>query len=632
MYTRRLPFPAFIILCGVLLFSHATQGQVSVLTYQNDNSRSGQNPNETLLTPVNVNANHFGKLFSYDADGFIVGQPLYVPNVTIPDSGTYNVVYVATQHDSVYAFDADNAASGTPLWTVSFIDPADGITTIPIGVQGCGNATMFTEIGIMGTPVIDPNSGTLYVVAKTVENGVFYFRLHALDYATGAERPGSPVVIGGSASGATFGAQNEIQRPALLLNNGVVYVAFGSNGCDTGAQGWVIAYDSTTLQQLGIYCTEPQQPWGANIWDGGSGPAADSTGSIYFSTANGIFDGNVGGLDYSDSVLRLALGTDGLTLGDYFTPYDQLTLGSHDRDLGSGGVLTLPDQAEGEYPHLLVTAGKQGTVYLINRDNMGQYNSVDNSQIVENLPNAVNHQFGGPLYFNNTVYFAAKNDAIKAFGLVDGLLSTTPIAQSALVTTLGVPSISANGTNDAVLWLVLATINGDVGHLAAFTADTLSLLYDSTQRPDRDAPGSLAHFVPVTVANGRVYLGTESQLIVYGLLEQDTAVSGNCQSGKPGETLPLLLTVQVLDSYTGAPVAGQTITFDDGGVGGVFDNPMPVTDTNGLASTSYTLPSNTGGVIITAAGPSTTTAHFFEYSHVTATPYVTGCTGCCLAK
>jgi len=591
--------------------------QVSVVTYHNDNSRSGQNTQETILAPSIVKAQYFGKLFTYAVDGYIVGQPLYVPNVAIPNSGTHNVVFIATQHDSVYAFDADQVGTGSPLWTTSFINPAQGITTVPISFQGCGAATGFTEIGIMGTPVIDPASGTLYVVTKTAENNKIYFRLHALDYTTGTDKAGSPVVITGVIAGlAVFNPNFEIQRPALLLNNGNLYVAFGSNGCDKGAQGWMMAYNSTTLQQAGVFSSQPEQSWGANFWSGGSGPAGDVFGSVYISTANGIFDGNVGGYDYGDSVLRFSVGTSGLALGDYFTPYDQLKLNVNDIDLGSGGVLLLPDQP-GNVAHLLVTAGKEGTVYVINRDQMGGYNSVGNTQIVQNLPGVVGQQFGAPLYFNNLVYFAAKKDAIKAFALENGLLSSAPVAQSPAVPALGVPSISASGTNNAVLWLILGTTQGKgFGMLAAFDAGTLKLLYDTGQVPARDVLGPVAHFAPVTVADGRVYVGTQTQLIAYGMLPKNMVSSGNNQSGKAGTTLPNPLVVQVVDSYSGAPLPGVTVTFDDNGKGGSFSNPLSQTDSNGLASTNYTLPPTVGRVAIAARNPNNVTAFFTE----TATP------------
>jgi len=589
----------------------SSSAQVSTLTYLNDNTRSGQNVEERTLTPRNVTGQYFGKLFSYDVDGFIVGQPLYVPNVTIPGAGVHNVVYVATQHDSMYAFDADSPGLGTPLWTVSFINPAQGVTTIPINVQGCGRATMFTEIGIMGTPVIDAASGTIFVVVKTVENKHFYFRLHALDYTTGAERPGSPIVISGSFAGAVFSSQSEVQRPALLLSSGVIYVAFGSNGCDVGSQGWVFGYDSTTLVQLGILSTEPQQSWGANIWSSGSGPASDASQGIYLSTANGVFDANVGGLDYSDSVLRLNSGGGALTIADYFTPYDQQFLGTHDTDLGSGGVLVLPDQT-GPYRHLLVTAGKEGTIYLINRDDMGGYNPIDNSQIVQSLPGAVGHLFGGPLSFNNAVYFAAKGDSIKAFSLTNGQLSSTPIAESNKVSGLGVPTISANGTETGILWLILSTNQGDFGQLTAFDANTLAELYSSGKNFARDALGSVAHFASNTVANGRVYIGTETQLVAYGLLPKIMVLSGDKQGGAVGTTLKNPLQVQLLDSYSGLPISGVTITFDDGKKGGSFSNPTPTTDENGIATTSYTLPLTPGRYEISATNLNDVTAFFIE--------------------
>jgi hypothetical protein len=606
------------LLTGAVLLSCVLPGsaQVSVLTYHNDNARSGQNTNETVLTPSNVKAKFFGKVFTYSVDGFVVGQPLYVPNVNIPGSGTHNVIYVATQHDSVYALDADDSGDGTPLWTTSFIDPGNGINPVPINIQGCGGATGFSEIGIMGTPVIDGVSGTIFVVAKTVENNKFFFRLHALDIGTGIEKTGSPAVITGVIPGlSVFAPKGELQRPALLLNNGTIYISFGSNGCDVGAQGWIMAYNSTTLQQVGVFSAQPEQSWGASMWSGGAGPAGEPGGSIYTSTANGIFDGYLGGLDYGDSVLRLSLvngDTGGLTLSDYFTPYDQLKLGTNDTDLGSGGVILLPDQP-GNFPHLLVTAGKEGTIYVISRDYMGHYNPIDDRQIVQSLRKAVGAMFGSPLYFNQTVYFAAKFDAVKAFSLTDGLLSTKPVAESPDVAALGVPSISANGTDTAVLWLVLGTSQGKgYGMLAAFTAGNLTEVYNTGELPTRDGLGQVAHFVPVTVANGRVYVGTQTQLVAYGLLPENLVITGNNQGGKIGTALPNPLTVQVIDAYTRAPKPNITINFDDGGKNGTFSNPTSTTDSNGMASTNYTLPMQPGRIMITASNPSIAPAYFLE--------------------
>jgi hypothetical protein len=319
------------------------------LTGRGDNSRTGTNSNEPYLTPANVNSAQFGKLFAYNVDGYVVAQPLYVPQVSIPGQGTHNVVYVATQHDSVYAFDADTLGTGTPLWSVSFINPGQGITTVPISDQGCAAVTAYTEVGVMGTPTIDASTGTFYVDAKTKEvvNGVtsYVHRLHALDITTGDEKFGGPVVISASVQGASgevdFIPLPQQQRPGLLLSNGTVYLGFGSNGCDTNAQGWVMAYNASTLEQVGVFSTAPGEPWGGSVWQAGVGVALDANGNVFFASANGVFDENIGGSDISDSVIQLSLGANGLSLTDYFTPFDQLNMGQHDLDLGSGEMFYL---------------------------------------------------------------------------------------------------------------------------------------------------------------------------------------------------------------------------------------------------------------------------------------------------
>jgi hypothetical protein len=342
-----------------------------VFTHHMDNLRSGANLNETVLTPANVTPATFGKLFSYPIDGLSFASPLYVPNVSIPGQGFHNVVYVATEHDSVYAFDADGL-SGSPLWQVSFLGP--GVTTVPCTDVGeCGDIP--NELGISGTPVIDAASGTLYVVAKTKEGTRYVQRLHALDITTGAEKLGGPVELQGTVPGTGTGSQGgqlpfsalrENQRPALLLDNGTVYIAFGSHGDVQPYHGWVLAYTATTLQQTFAFCVTPDNE-GAGIWQAGGGLAADAAGNVYFASGDGTFTADVGGIDYGDSVVKLS--PTGI-VQDYFTPYDQATLDQLNLDLCAGGVLLLPDQP-GPHPHLLIGSGKNATVYVVDRDNMG---------------------------------------------------------------------------------------------------------------------------------------------------------------------------------------------------------------------------------------------------------------------
>ncbi len=581
--------------------------QVSVLTSRNDVSRDGQNAAETLLNNVNVNSTAFAKLGSYSVDGYVVAQPLYMPNVTIAGN-LHNVVFVADQHDSVYAFDADNPGSAAPLWQVSFINPANGVTTVPISVQGCKAVTGYTEVGIQGTPVIDPTTNTLYVDVKTQETtaGVtsYVHRLHALDITTGLEKFGGPVQITGSVQGSkgtvNFNSLLSCQRPGLLLSNGNVYIGFGSNGCDN-TTGWVFAYSAATLTQLGVFDTTPNQIRGGSVWQGGAGLAADEDGNVFFITANGIFDANTGGSDYGDSFMKLTLGSGGLSLADYFTPYDEVNMGENDLDLGSGGVVILPTQG-GQYPDLAIGAGKTGTIYLVNRDNMGKFNSSTND-IPQWLQDVLNEVDGTPAYWNNLVYFAPVNSSIKSYSLNEGVLSTVPVAQSESFSAIGAPSISANGITNGLAWLVRQS-GPSAAMLSAFDAIKLTELYNTQQVSSRDALGTTAHFAVPTIADGKVFVGTQTQLAIYGLLPQISPISGNTQTGAAGTTLPIALTIQAVSPYSGAVFAGVPVAFSDGGKGGTFNPPTATTNAAGQASTNYTLPKTFKASAITVTASS----------------------------
>jgi hypothetical protein len=591
--------------------SGLANSQVNVVTYHNDVARTGLNPSETILSPANMNSGSFGFLFSESVDGEVVAQPLYLSNVSILGQGVHNVVYVATLHDSVYAFDADSN-SGGPLWQVNFTNPAAGITTASGTALPCQAVTIYREAGIVSTPVIDPNSGTLYVIAKTNENGTVFHRLHALDITTGQERANSPVAIvatfttnkGGAVK---FNSLHAMNRPALLLNNGIVYAAFGSNGCNDSAYGWVIAYDAATFQQVGVFNASPAKGL-ASIWQSGSGPAADSAGNVYVSTAESDFTANTGGQDYGMSILKLVQGVGTLTVADYFTPYNQAYLSQNDLDLSACGTMVLPDQP-GPNPHLLIGSGKVGTVYLLNRDNMGRYDSSGDTQIVQELPSAVGSMFGGPAYWNNVVYFAGNSHAIQAYSLSSGLLHSPPVAQSAKMSG-GRPTISANGDTNGLLW----AINGPA--LYAFDAMTLKMLYNTNQAGTRDQLPPMTNFATQTVANGKVYVGTKQGLMVYGLLHQLKPGSGNNQSATVNTTLPVPLQVQVADPYTGQTFPGVTVTFSDGGKGGVFGNPTAITNSSGVASTTYSFYRIARTVSIMASSPGLAPALFTE----TATP------------
>lgn len=533
---------------AVILTGDGTGPLAGVYTQRYDNARSGQNTNETFLTPSNVTVNQFGKLFSLAVDGQVYAQPLYVGGVTIPNQGVHNVVYVETENDSVYAFDADSQS--TPLWQVSFLNSASGITTVPCAdVYGtdAGACDISPIIGITSTPVIDPTSGTIYVTAKTREplgsnscanNGSYNYcyRLHALDITTGAEKFGGPVLISGSVPGTgydsvsgtvTFGAFRHLQRPGLLLLNGTLYIGFGSHGDNDPYHGWLMAYDPATLQQLAVWCTTPNTQRGA-IWNAGGGISADTNTppNLFVVTANGTFDRNTGGPDYGDSVLRMQLVTSPSTefqVLDYFTPANQATMQTDDLDLGSSPALLLPTQS-GTYPDLLAVAGKDGRIWLLNRNNLGQYQTNDVGA-VELIPEIGSDSlFGGMTFWNGNIYVQEKGNYLDQFTLTNGTIPQAPTYSSQ--DEFGnypnpLPVVSSNGTTNGVLWLVWNDTSTGLAVLYAFDPTNVSntLLYDSLQAAsNRDQEGGFVKFAVPTVANGKVYVGTATEVDVFGLL------------------------------------------------------------------------------------------------------------------
>lgn len=493
-------------------------------TWRYDNARDGENLQESVLNTANVNKGQFGKLATYAVDGQVYAQPLYVPDVMIPGLGTFNIAYVATENDSVYAFDADGVYSG-PLWHVSFINPSAGITAV--SAPTVQSDSVMPTIGITSTPVIDPTTGTLYVVPYTQENGQYVYRLHALDITTGAEKFGGPVQISasvpgngsGSTSGTvTFSAFKQDQRPGLLLLNGVVYVAFASGHTDSDPyHGWVLGYGAQSLAQVSVFNSTPNGFKGG-IWQNGTGLSADAAGNIYALTGNGTFDANIGGTDYGDSVLRLA--TPGLGVGDYFTPYNQASMSADDLDLGSGGPLLLPDQTSG-IPHLLITAGKDGTIYVLNRDNLGQFKAGGDTQVVQSLSNELPSIFVTAAYWQGSIYLAGFNDALKQFRFLTGQLSIQPIAfTSATYPFPGAsPVVTSDGASDGIVWSIQNTANGGAAVLRAHDAANVGVeLYDSNQSGTRDQLDVGVKFAVPLVANGKVYVGTSGHLTIFGLL------------------------------------------------------------------------------------------------------------------
>ncbi len=619
--TSRLSATLFALCLGVSL----AWGQSDVLTQHNDNARDGLNTLETILTPANVKVSSFGKLFSQNVDGIIAGQPLYASNVLMSDGKVHNVVYVATQHNTVYAFDADDTQGGnaSPLWSVSL---NNGGTSDPISDYGC-TGTHYTEIGITGTGVIDPLKTTLYLVAKTVtgtgNNEVRNFSLHALDITTGNELNGGPVVITGTAPSSdgrgSFNPILQLQRPALLLQNGSLYIGFGGNGCDVYAyNGWLFAYDAQTLQQQAAFLATPGGKQ-ASFWQGGSGPAVDENGFIYVATANGTYDGPTGAGDYGDSLLKMGWTANVFGVIDYFTPYNQKQLAQLDLDLGSAGPLVLPDQS-GLYPHELVAGGKQGTLYLINRDNPGQFDP-DTDNVIQSIPHAVVGELAGvPSYWNGSVYVAGDGDYIKQFALVNGLLTQSPVSQTAAVFGGAGPSstsITSNGNSSAILWAIRHT------NPALFAFDPTNLateFYDSTQALSlRDKLVPVVRFVTPTISNGKVYIGGTAALEVYGLLPSLAAAAGNNQTGTEKTVLPVPLSVQAAtaSAYGSKPLAGASVTCKDNGAGGVFTpNTAQATDPTGKVSFTYQLPNAPRAVSIICTSLGYTSAQFSETTTV----------------
>jgi hypothetical protein len=531
---------------------------------------------------------------------------------------SHNVVFIATMHDSVYAFDADNLSSGLPLWQMSFINPSANITTVPISEQGCAAVNGYTEMGIQGTPVIDGSTNSLYVNVKTKEivGGVtsYVHRLHALDVTNGWEKFGGPVQVTGSVQSShgtvTFDSTKGCQRPGLLLTNGTVYIGYGSNGCDN-THGWVFAYNASTLAQVGVFNTSPNQTKGSSIWQSGAGLAADDiTGNVFFITANGTFNASTGGSDFGDSFMKLTLNGNVLNWSDYFTPYDQAYMSANDLDLGSGGVMLLSDPSW-QYPHEAIGAGKTGTIYVVNRDNMGHFQPNNNSQIIQWIQSAFNEVNGTPAYWNNMVFFSPEHGPAVAYSLNGGLLSTLPVAKTQPIIPVGGLVISANNTSNGIVWLV-RNFGVSAKQLSAFDpVGNMAEIYNTAQAGTRDTLGTTAHFAVPTVANGKVFVGTQTQLAVYGLLPQLSAASGGNQTGAAGSTLPLPLTVQATDPYSGAPLSGVTVTFSGKGT---FGNPTAVTDSTGTASTTYTFPTTFTNptITISATSPGYASASFAE--------------------
>jgi hypothetical protein len=501
-----------------------------VFTYHNNLSRDGSNLSEYTLTTSNVTAANFGKLYSCTVDGAIYAQPLWVANLMI--NGTkHNVVFVATQHESLYAFDAD-ASPCVTLWHVNLIDTnhggTAGETSVPSGptgnLVGGGTGDITPEVGVTGTPVIDPSTNTLYVVSKSVilSGPTFFQRLHAIDLLTGNEKTGSPVTIAGTYPGTgdgssttTFVARQQNQRPALAHVNGVVYIAWSSHEDHPPYYGWVFGFNTTNLAQAPVVLNVTPNVGYGGIWMGGSAPAADSTNNLYLITGNGTFDANnstAPNNDYGDSFLKL---TTGLSVSQYFTPSDQANDNAGDADFGAGGAAILVDQLSSPVQHLVIGGGKDGTLYLLNRDIMG---GLGDAAAVQNF-NIGTQIFSTGAFWNGRYYLAGVNGHLQSytFNTVTGMfdLSSVPQSPSSFGFPGSTPSVSSSGTVNGIVW---ALDNGNFctphspgcGPAVLHAYDAMNVateLWNSTQGAG-NAAGNAVKFTVPTVANGKVYVGT----------------------------------------------------------------------------------------------------------------------------
>ncbi len=511
------------------------EAQITVATHRYDAARVGANLSETVLTPSTVNAGTFGKLYSYPVDGSVYAQPLYVPGLLI-GGATHNVLFVATMNDKVYAFDADSGST-TPLWMRDFTNPPS-VTPVPISDLVRPDRNIVGNVGIESTPVIDMSTGTIYLVARTKEDGAYPQRLHALDIRTGASRAGSPVTISASVPGfagdsipapsgsgriVVFNPKMQSQRAALALTNGVILIAWASHEDVGPYHGWIMGYDAATLAKIGTYCATPDGYYGG-IWQGGRAPTIDAQGNAYFTTGNGGWDGTV---DFADSLLKFSVSRAGLTLVDWFTPGNQAALDFSDLDLSGSGFTLLPGT------NLLLGGGKDGTLYLLDANNLG-HTRADDSQVRQKIPVAGGHVMGGPVFWNSSaagplIYNWSEDDVLRAYRWTGSQLQV-PSAMQGAVMSPGHPgaslTVSANGSagGSGIVWASIATSQENkvglvAGILRAYNAETLVEIWNSEQNPARDRVGTLMKFVPPLVVGGRVYMPSHDNAVpVYGLL------------------------------------------------------------------------------------------------------------------
>jgi len=511
---------------AMLAVAAAAASGTDVTTYKDDLARTGQNLTESKLSLANVNSSSFGLLRNLPVDGKVDGQPLYLSRLMI-SGAAHNVVFAVTENDSVYAFDTD---TGATLWQVSVLGAGETLSDD----RGCGQVV--PNIGITSTPVISRSAGThgaIYLVAMSKDSSSAYHqRLHALDLTTGAELFSGPVEIAATypTSGGgttTFDAGQYEERAALLLANGLLYTSWTSH-CDIAPYtGWIIAYDPASLARRAVLNVAPNSGAGPAIWMSGGGPAADAAGNVFLLTANGKFEttldanGFPSGQDYGNSFLKIVTATGTLSVGDYFTMHNEVSESASDVDLGSGGGMLLPDVTDGggTVRHLMVGAGKDGNIYVVDRDSMGHFSASTNNiwqEIDGTLRGGI---WSTPAYFNGTVYYGDSGSTLKAYALTSAKLSTSPTSQSASQFAYpgSAPAVSANGTANGIVW---AHENTDPAVLHAYDATDLSHeLYNSNQAASgRDHFGTGNKFITPTIADGKVLVGTTHSVAVFGLL------------------------------------------------------------------------------------------------------------------
>jgi len=501
-----------------------------VTTWRNDRAHSGVNSREYALTGQNVASGKFGKLFSCPVDGWVFAQPLWMANVQVHGK-RHNVVFIATENDSLYAFDADDPGCKA-VWSIQSVNLIPGDEKIaPLDDLHEDSISLGPFTGITGTPVIDPSTQTIYLVAVTENKatGTIIQRLHAIDITTGQERRRSPVVIEASVKGkaygnpdgtVTFAAKEQKQRTALFLLNGVVYICWGSYFDKDPYHGWVIGYRASTLARVSVF-NDTIDGGRGGIWMSGAGPAADSQGNIYLLSGNGDFNANKpGGQNFGDTFLKLSTSR-GLSISDWFTPFDEEKLAEQDLDLGGGGAVLLPDQAHGPVPHLVLGSAKSGMLYVLNRDHLGHYNSSNNSQIVQSFLVDNNGIYSTPLFWQDTLFVVANQGPVRAFRFspVTGRFAPAPFSASSQPYYYpgATPVLSAAGTRNAILWVIDPA---KPGVLHAYDASNLNTeFWNSSQaKNNRDQAGRGLKFTVPTVANGKVFIGTKTEMDVYGLL------------------------------------------------------------------------------------------------------------------